>query len=309
MKVLVFSHGSDIDGMGSIIISKLYFEEVDFYYSEIHNLDEQIINEINNKNIYKYDYVFVTDLTPKNETLDIIQNDKKLIDKFRVIDHHRTNYNRASTYPFVHITIEDEEGPTSATNLFYKYLIKKDLIEGKDIVKEYCELTRLEDTWKWKEQNNNLAHNLSHLYNILGRDNYVEAIINKLKNNNNFYLTKEEDLLVNNKINDIEKHINKYLNIMKEIELNNHKGVIVIIDYEYRNEFPEYLRENNYDYEFAMMVCFDHNSISFRNVHNCNVREIAETFGGGGHDKAASCYINEKIDKVYDILLERKDNV
>ena len=125
MKVLVFSHGSDIDGMGSIIISKLYFEEVDFYFSEIHNLDKQIINEINNKNIYKYDYVFVTDLTPKNETLDVIQNDKKLINKFRVIDHHRTNYNRANSYSFVHITIEDEDGPTSATSLFYKYLIKK----------------------------------------------------------------------------------------------------------------------------------------------------------------------------------------
>ena len=94
---------------------------------------------------------------------------------------------------------------------------------------------------------------------------------------------------------------------MKEIELNNHKGVIVIIDYEYRNEIPEYLRDNNYPYEFAMMVCFDHNSISFRNVKNCNVREIAETFGGGGHDKAAACYIDEKLDKIYDILLEKNN--
>ena len=38
MKVLVFSHGSDIDGMGSIIISKLFFKEVDFYYSEINKI-------------------------------------------------------------------------------------------------------------------------------------------------------------------------------------------------------------------------------------------------------------------------------
>ena len=305
MKVLVFSHGSDIDGMGSIIISKLFFKEVDFYYSEINNLDEQILNEINNKNIYKYDYIFVTDLTPKNETLDIIQKDKELVKKFRVIDHHRTNYNRANSYPFVHITIEDEEGPTSATNLFYKYIIKKELIKGKEIVKDYAELTRLEDTWKWKEQNNILAHNLSHLFNILGRDKYVEIIIDKLKNNDKFSLSKEEELLINNKIQDIEKHIKKYLNIIKEINLNNHKGIIVIIDYEYRNELPEYLRDNNYDYEFAMMVCFDHNSISFRSINNCNVREIAELFGGGGHDKAAACYINEKLDKIYDILLEK----
>ena len=305
MKVLVFSHGSDIDGMGSIILSKLYFKEVDFYYSEIHNLDEQIINEINNKNIYKYDYVFVTDLTPKNKTLDIIKEDKKLRDRFRVIDHHKTNYLRANNYPFVHITIEDEEGPTSATNLFYKYLIKEKLIKGKEIVKDYCELTRLEDTWKWKEENNELAHNLAHLFNVLGRDNYIETMINKLKNDSNFSLNNEENILINNKIKEINKHLKNYISIMKEIELNNHKGVIVIIDYEYRNEFPEYLRENNYEYEFAMMVCFDHNSISFRNIKNCNVREIAELFGGGGHDKAAACYINEKLDKIYDILLEQ----
>ena len=303
MKVLVFSHGSDIDGMGSIIISKLSFDKVDYHFSEIHNLDEQILEEMNSKNIYNYDLVFITDLTPKNETLDLIEKDKELINKLVVIDHHQTNHNRAANYSFTHIVVSNDKGQTSATSLFYEYLVKNNLIKDNKVIEYYSELTRLEDTWTWKKENNKLAHDLSHLFNILGRDKYIELMINKLKENE-FKLDATEELLIESKITDINKHIIDYLKYKKDITLNNHKGILLIIDYEYRNDIPEYLRENNYDYEFAMMVCFNHNSISFRSINNCNVREIAETFGGGGHDKASACYINEKLDKIYDIILE-----
>ncbi len=304
MKILLFSHGSDIDGMGSIIISNVYFDVVDYHYSEIHNLDELIMNEINSGNIYNYDRVFVTDLTPKNETLDIISKDDKLVNIFRVIDHHQTNYNRASNYPFVHINIRDDRGMCCATSLFYDYLVNHNLIEDRDIVKYYSELTRLEDTFEWKNNKNYLAHNLTHLFNSIGRDKYVELMINKLSNNDEFSFSETEELLIDTKLKDIELHINRYVNMMREITINGKKGVLVIIDYQYRNEFPEYLRDNNYDYNFAMMACFDHNSISFRTINDCNVREIAEKFGGGGHDKASACYIDDKLDRIYDILLE-----
>ncbi len=303
MKVLLFSHGSDIDGMGSIIISKLFFN-TDYHYSEIHNLDEQILEEIKSKNIYKYDYIFITDLTPKNETLDIIEKDKELINKLVVIDHHQTNYNRANNYSFVNITINNDKGQACATSLFYEYLVNSKLIKENKVIEYYTELTRLEDTWEWTIKNNNLAHNLSHLFNILGRDKYVELMINKLKEKE-FSINSTEQLLIDSKINDINKHIQEYLKYKKDIILNNHKGILVIIDYEYRNDLPEYLNNNDYDYEFAMMVCFNHNSISFRSITNCNVREIAEQFGGGGHNKASSCYINDKLDKIYDILLTK----
>ena len=284
MKVLLFSHGSDIDGMGSIILSNLAFEKVDYHFSEINTLDEQILEEINSNNIYNYDQIFVTDLTPKNETLDIIENDNLQL-LFMIILH----YNRASNYSFVHITIENDKGQTSATSLFYEYLVNNKLLKENKVIEYYAELTRLEDTWTWIN-NNDLAHDLAILFNILGRDKYVEVMINKLKEQE-FVLDEKEKVLIEYKKKDIIKHIKEYTKYMKEITINNHKGVIVIIDYE--------------DIEFAMMVCFNHNSISFRTVNNCNVREIAETFGGGGHDKASACYINEKLDKVYEVLLEK----
>lgn len=305
MKVLVFSHGSDIDGMGSIIISKVFFDEVNYYYCEMSDIDEKIINSIKEKEIYNYDYVFVTDLCPSNETLDIIKQDNKLNEKFVVIDHHRTRLNKVGKYDFVHINIEDDKGMCCATSLFYEYLLQHNYIKRKDSIDLYSELTRLEDTWEWKKKNNILAHNLSHLFNVLGREEYVLLMSKKLKNNKKFSLTKQETWIIDNKLREIEKALKEYTKTIKKIEINNKCGALVIIDYQYRNEFPEYLQNNNYDYDFAMMVCFNHNSISFRSITDCNVREMAELYGGGGHDKAASCFLDrKKQEKIYEIILE-----
>lgn len=306
MKVLVYSHGSDIDGMGSIIISKVYFDDVKYYYCEMSNIDEMIFNSIKSKEIYDYDYVFVTDLCPTNETLEIVKNDNKLIGKFVVIDHHKTRLNKVGDYDFVHIEIENDKGMCCATSLFYDYLLSNNFIKDKGSVEIYSELTRLEDTWEWKKNNNILAHNLSHLFNVLGRDEYVLLMSNKLKSKKNFSLNKEENYLIDSKLREIEKVLKSYIPSIKQVEINEKKGALVVIDYQYRNELPEYLEKNNYEYDFAMMVCFNHNSISFRSITDCNVRKMAELYGGGGHDKAASCFLDKKKqEEIYEIILKR----
>lgn len=305
MKVLLFSHGSDIDGMGSIIISKTYFDEVKYYYCEMSNIDDTIKNSIETKEIDDYDLVFVTDLCPNNNTLEIINNREDLKEKFQVIDHHKTRLNSVDDFDFVSITIEDEKGQCSATSLFYEYLVLNNIIEEKEIVKTYSELTRLEDTWEWKKTNNPLAHHLSHLFNILGRDEYVRVMTNKLQSQEKFQLTYEEQILIDCKIKEMDKVMKSYASCIKDIEIDALKGAFVIIDYQYRNEFPEYLERIKSSYDFAMMVCFNHHSISFRSITDCNVRVIAEQYGGGGHDKAASCNLGEKEEEIYKILLKR----
>ena len=303
MKVLVFSHGSDIDGMGSIIICKAYFDKVKYYFCEMSNLDETIQNTINTKEIYQFDKVFVTDLTPSNQTLEIVKNDQLLQNKFIVIDHHKTRLNQVGNYDFVHITIHDKKGMCCATSLFYDYLLENSDIEKKENIETYCELTRLEDTWEWKKENNLLAHHLSHLFNVLGREEYIDKMVNKINKKNPFSLTRQEEILIKSKLLEIERAMKQYESCIQPIELNHKKGALVIIDYQYRNEFPEYLEKKNLNYDFAMMVCFNHHSISFRSIKDCNVREIAEQYGGGGHDKAASCDIKEKEEEIYKVLL------
>lgn len=305
MKVLLFTHGSDIDGMGSIIISKCFFEHVKYYFCEMNNLDSIIQNSIQTKEIYQYDLVFVTDLCPSNELLNQIAKDKELDNKFILIDHHKTSLNMVGDFSFVHITIKDRKGQCCATSLFYEYLIENYQLERREIIDTYAELTRLEDTWEWKVKNNILAHNLSHLYNVLGRDKYVEEMIAKLMNNTKFFLTDQEVLLIDTKLLEIDRAMKNYVSCIKDVEYKDKKGALVFIEYQYRNELPEFLKNHHYDYDFAMMVCMNHHSISFRSINDCNVREIAEEYaGGGGHDKAAACNLREKEDLIYEILLK-----
>ena len=46
-------------------------------------------------------------------------------------------------------------------------------------------------------------------------------------------------------------------------------------------------------------------NISFRSKDGINVRDVAESFGGGGHRAAAGCVINEELDVTRTKVLER----
>ena len=62
IKVLVFTHKSDIDGMGSIILSKLCYEFVDYVLCDASNLKSNFMAYLENAKIYEYDIVYITDL-------------------------------------------------------------------------------------------------------------------------------------------------------------------------------------------------------------------------------------------------------
>ena len=81
----------------------------------------------------------------------------------------------------------------------------------------------------------------------------------------------------------------------------------MFIDYEFRNELAEYLRENKYDIDFVMMVSLDRAVISYRSVkENVSVRKVAEYFGGKGHDVAATNPItSEQKEDILKILTKR----
>lgn len=47
MKVLLFTHKSDIDGMGSAVLAKIAFNEVDIVLCEAFNLQNEILKYYN----------------------------------------------------------------------------------------------------------------------------------------------------------------------------------------------------------------------------------------------------------------------
>ena len=104
MKVLIFTHKNDIDGMGNAVLSKLVFDNVDYVLCETFDLNCKVNEYINTNKIYDYDKIFITDLCLDEKTLSDINENKKIKNKIQIIDHHRTYDNEKYTkYLFVKV--------------------------------------------------------------------------------------------------------------------------------------------------------------------------------------------------------------
>ena len=185
MKVLIFTHKNDIDGMGNAILANLAYDEVNFELCGTFNLTENILKYYDNGSIYNYDKVFVTDLCIEEPLLSRIANDEHLRDKFLDIDHHKTYANEFYTkHNFIKVVLSNKHGLTCGTSLFYEYLITEGLIDKNNLaIQEFVELTRQHDTYEWKNiYHNEKSRELSILFDAVGCYGYIDMMINKLRN-------------------------------------------------------------------------------------------------------------------------------
>ena len=310
MKVLLFTHKNDIDGMGNAVLAKLAFEEVNYVLCGTFDLICKVNEFILNKKIYEYDKVFITDLCLDEETLLKISSDLALKDKFLIFDHHKTYEDEKYTkYSFVNVKLKNDKGLCCGTSLFYDYLVESNYLDRNSAIDEFVELTRLHDTWEWKNiYNNEKARELAILFDCLGTDGYIGFMYDKLVNNDEFIFNDVENLLINNKKKEIDEVLLEYMKKMHYKEILGLKAGILFIDYQYRNEIGEYLRENKYDVDFVMMIALDRGVVSYRSVKNgVSVRQVAEYFNGKGHDVAATNPItDEMLQDIIELLTHEK---
>ena len=306
MKILLFTHKNDIDGIGNVILSKLSFESVDYVLCGTFDINNKVKEYIDKKIIYNYEKVFITDLCLNEELLLEINNDNNLKDKIQILDHHKTYENEKYTkYSFVKVQIKDSNGLCCGTSLFYEYLVENNYLTKSDVINEFVELTRQHDTWEWKNiYNNEKARELAILFDALGIDGYISFIYEKLLKEKVFIFNNIESVLINNKKIQINDAIEEYVKNIHYRDILDLRAGIIFIDYQYRNEIAEYLRENKFDMDFVMMISLDRSVVSYRSVkENVSVRKVAEYFGGKGHDVAATNPIVETDkEKIIDIL-------
>ena len=311
MKILLFTHKNDIDGMGNAVLAKLAFENVDYNLCGTFDLVKTVEEYYETKKLYDYDKILITDLCLDEVMIKKISNDEKLKNKFNILDHHKTYDNeRYTKYPFIKVQIKNKKGLCCGTSLFYEYLLNNNLLDKDNkAIEEFVELTRLHDTWEWKNiYNNEKARELALLFDSLGTTGYIDFMYQKLKVEKVFNFNELEITLINNKKTQIDIAINEYLDNIYYREINGLKAGILFITYEHRNEIAEYLRENKYDIDFVMMVSIDKGVVSYRTIKdNVCVREVAELFGGKGHDKAATNPItNNHKEEIIKILTKIK---
>lgn len=303
MKILLFTHEQDIDGMGSVVIGQIAFKNLDYVPCKTFEIDKQFKVYLDNKKIYEYDLIFVTDLCLHEPILSIINEDNILKEKVLVLDHHKTEIKNAK-YDFVNVILECDKGPASGTYLFYEYLVNNNYLKATPILDELAELTRQYDTWDWVNYNNQKARMLHLLFEEIGYERYIEIMSDIIKNNDTIVFSENEKNIINNWEKNFKEASTKTLENMIVYSINidsiDYKVGYIYTEYKYRNEFSELINKNNInDIDIVGMFFPNMDVVSYRGVKDVDVSIVPTYFGGKGHKGAGTNPINnEKFKEV-----------
>lgn len=318
-KIIIFSHESDIDGAGCVILAKLAFLEIEYVLAPNNEKLELVFREyIENKRLDNYDSIFVTDLALFDPSLTMVAN-SNLKDKVLVFDHHKMAIEKKlNRYSFTKIIEEDAKGKRCGTDLFYEYLCDNNYLNSTKCIEQFVELTKLEDTWQWKKAGEFgiKAHDLAILFNCIGIEAYISKMINILTSNTEeFSISSEDSSIVQNKNKEYEKKLQEIINDAEYFEdESGNKFGIVYSDYEYRNELAEYIvtNGNTEAIKYLIIVAMNKGEFgqkSYRAIEESfDVNEIAMKHGGGGHPGASAVNIS-KEQKEKALMLNKKEGL
>lgn len=305
MKVLLFTHSQDIDGMGCAVLARKAFGDYTLVPTKTFEITKNVENYIKSKKIYDFDKIYVTDLCIKEPILKFIDNDEILKNRLLVLDHHKTEIEEGNNkYDFVNIIVQKNGRKESGTSLFYNYLIQNNYLQRINILDELVEWTRQYDVWDWESKNNINARNLHVLFEVLGYDAYLKIINDKVDKLNSIVFNNYEKEVIDKFNKEMEKDILNILNDMKCVDLsidgNIFKVGFVKCPYKYRNDMNKFIKKNNvYNIDAVGMIMTDIETVSYRQVKDVDVSIISKYFGGKGHRGAGSnLQENEKFKMV-----------
>lgn len=283
MKDLLISHISDIDGVSPVILLKLTKVEFDYILKEPHEMDE-FVEELLKEDLNSYQNIYITDLALSENFYKKIKESGYAY-KFKIFDHHKTHL-FAKNYENVVIDIEE-----CGTTLFYNYLSKK--YKFKKIVEDYIKHVKNLDLWLWVEKFDFMAKELGNIFDLYGRNTYIEEMYQKLKRGKKFKWNKFE-----NKILKIEKDtVDRYLKKKdKELYKIEYDGYLIgaVFSERYRSELGNYLSSIHPELDLVVMINMS-GGLSLRTEKNIDISILAQKLNGGGHKKACGAPIEEEV--------------
>ena len=317
MKTILFTHEIDIDGLGCAILARLSFSNPKIILCANPNtLTDSVKKYYDSKKLYDYDVIYITDLSLLNPMLDTIAHDEVLSKKIQIFDHHKSAIDLGlNKYSFTHIQVMDGDRMNSGTKLFYDYLVSKKLIKSTNSLDEFVELTRLEDTWEWRNDpiNGTKAWDLAVFLGILGKEEYINIIIKKLIDNPTCFDFSQDEQKI------IDETKERYARKIKEIweskeylvDDDGNKFAIVLCSSEYTGGLVEYVRSIEKDIKYFIVIDLDNLPLSkksYRNVdESFDVSKVAIAHGGAGHKGASGVPISlEQKQEALKLLSENK---
>ena len=288
----LLSH-NDLDGVGCGILAKIAFgKQVKVRYNSVSGLDREVEWFLENED--KETFLFITDLSvsEKNEKrLEAFYQDGG---KIQLVDHHKTALH-FNEYEWGHVVVEDDEGKlTSATSLFYEYLVTNRLMEPSDSIAEFVELVRQYDTWEWEKNNNQHAQRLNALFFLMTIDEFEEKMIDRLLSDDHFHFDEFEKKLLDLEEDKIERYIRRKRRELVQNETGDLFAGIVYAE-SYHSELGNELGKEYPHLDYIAILNIGGKRVGFRTIHDhVDVSEVAGQFGGGGHAKASGCSLNKE---------------
>lgn len=295
MKILLFSHRSDVDGITPVILSKLAFDSVDYILEEPSTINEKFKAIYKEGTLNNYDFIYVTDLCINHELADQIEQDEKLKQKILIFDHHHTN-NEMNQYSFITVIEEQLGHKECGSSLYYQYLLEVHPNEmlKKPVVGEMVELVRLIDTWEWKKENVIEATWIANLLGIYGVSYYIDFYYQFCLKEIHFFFDENQKYLLEVERIRIDNYIEKKEQEIIPVILNNYHIGIIFAEL-YRSELGNRIAEKYQDqYDFIAVVNISR-SVSYRSVKEIDVSEFAKLYGGAGHKQAAGSSLPENL--------------
>lgn len=294
-KILLFTHGIDIDGYGCAILAKLVWgDKVDVIFADNYDLDDKFVHTWGETQFKDYSQIYVTDHCPTYALCNMIDRTPSLREKIKVLDHHDTRIGKQDKFDWVQIIDKNPNGMKECgTSLFYKYLVENDLLKETKALDEFVDLTRLFDTWTWKDsEKKDDAKMLDSFASVLNKEKYIEYMIDKVKNNSTFKFNNYEKAYLKNYMTvELPKKIDEYISKIQVVNFEGKKaGYVEVLD-KFKNYIGERLKTLplGEKLDFMLMPIQDRTTVSLRSIkEDCDVGAIASKFGGGGHKGAAS---------------------
>ena len=221
----------------------------------------------------------------------------KPVERCRLLDHHKTALH-FNDYEWGHVVVEDDEGKlTSATSLFYEYLVTHQLIESSDAIAEFVELVRQYDTWEWEKNDNQQAKRLNSLFYLVSIEEFEEKMINRLQTSDHFEFDDFEKKLLDMEDNKIERYIRRKRRELVQTEVD-HLFAGVVYAESYHSELGNELGKEYPHLDYIAILNIGGKRVGFRTIHDdVDVSKVAGHYGGGGHAKASGCSLSDEAFK------------
>lgn len=302
-KKRMYTHKADIDGNGCAVLFPFIFrdgiENLEFKFEDYHNINDSLNECINSGDYKHFSHIFITDMgiSPEvAEKIDEINREKQI---FYFYDHHDTN-DFMNKYSWAVVADTDETGRRrSACKLLfdkYKSYMPEEYISE---LERFVTLVSDYDTYLWDDEGNIEPKKMCLWYFIKGYENFYIGIYNAIKNFGRWWISDNDMVLIDYKLQDEEDYIKRKLKTVTFITLgadDKQYQVGVVFADSYISALGNAICREH-DVPAGVIINLSSKKIDYRSRRNDIHlgKDIAAIYGGGGHPKSAGSQITTEI--------------